>query len=89
MITEFFLNLFTTVQTFVLGIIPDVQLPSWFSDAAGYVAGWINQGANLGVWVPWALVGSVTAAVLGVWLFGLAVKSARWLLGLLPTMGGG
>ncbi|SEH84155.1 MULTISPECIES: hypothetical protein [unclassified Leifsonia] len=90
MITEWFLSLAGGFITWLIGLFPPATaVPDWITSAAGYVQNVINSGAGLGAWIPWPLVIGVGGFQLALW-FGLwSVKVIRWLVGLIPTMGGG
>ena len=88
MIIEWLLDLFSGFIDWVLSLVT-FDVPDWLEGLAGTVAGVINAGAGLGAWVPWPLVLLVVGGTFTIWGAGLFIKAARWLLGLIPTMGGG
>lgn len=90
MITEWFLQLAANVTTWFIGLWPAAaSVPTWITGAAGYVQNVINSGAGLGAWIPWPLVIGVATFQVGTWFALWVVKVVRWVIGLIPTMGGG
>ena len=88
MITEALLNLFGGIADWFLGLFGTAAPPAWITDTAAGILGFITAGAGLGVWIPWSTFGIVALVVLFVWTSGFWLKVFRWLLGLIPTMGG-
>ncbi len=88
MIVEFFIGLWDTIASVVLGMFPTDPAPSFLVNADGVLNQILVSVQGMGAWldVPFAVV--VTTTVVGFWLFGVAVKIVRWLIGLIPTMGG-
>lgn len=74
----------------VLDLFPsDWELPDWFTGLADTAAEVIGNAAGLGAWVPWGIVLTVVGATFVLWTVGLIIKFVRWVVGLIPTMGGG
>jgi len=90
MIVDFFIDLWRNISAWMLSVFPaDFALPDWFTGFVGTLNTFIANGANLGAWVPWAVIFTVVLACLGLWVGGFGIKAIRWLIGLIPTMGGG
>lgn len=89
MITEFFIGLWDTIAVWFLSLFPADNLPAWFVGFGDLVSSLLASAGGLGAWVDWNFAIAVIVTVLGIWLVGFAVKTVRWLLGLIPTMGGG
>lgn len=89
MITEWFLSIAQAVVTWLLGLFPDWTPPADWSDLAGFLAtasSWLN---GLSVWFPIGVISTCVGVALAAWLIPLLIKGIRWLVGLIPTMGGG
>lgn len=90
MISDFFIDAGAGLVGWFFSWFPTGwKLPDWVTSMMTYVAQFVNNAVNLGVWIPWAIIFTVTSAVLAFWLVGMAIRALRWLLGLIPTMGGG
>lgn len=83
------MNLWAGFVEWVMSLFGEVELPEWFLGGVGFVTDIINAGAGLGVWVAWPVLLGAVGITFAIWSGGFVVKFARWLLGLLPTMGGG
>jgi len=90
MISEWFLGLLDTVGVWFFSLFPaDAAITSFVSDASSVIQDAIDAANGLGAWLDWGYALLVSSIVASVWLIGLVIKVARWLLGLVPTMGGG
>lgn len=90
MIPDLFIDLGVAVGTWFLGLFPsDFEAPEWISGLAGLVNEVFANAVGMGAWVPWPFVLLVVGSIVTVWLIGLFVKFVRWLIGIIPTMGGG
>lgn len=63
MITEFFFGLATTVAGFLAGLLPSDDLPSFFTDFSGQLAGMFRAINGLGAWAPFGYLGIVLGVV--------------------------
>lgn len=89
MIIEWLYSLVPGLEDWFLGLFGPADIPDWLGNVSDFLASMINSAAGLGAWVPWAFVIGVSGTLLGVWLIGLLIRVVRWLIGLIPTMGGG
>ena len=89
MITEFFIGLWDTIAVWFLGFFSSDNLPAWFLQFGDLISNLLASSAGMGAWLDWAFAIAVVVTVLTLWVVGFAVKTVRWLLGLIPTMGGG
>lgn len=90
MITDFFITVGTGFMGWILDMFPaDFEVPDWLVGFATMVNEIFANAVGLGAWVPWPFVLLVVGSIVAVWVVGLVIKFARWLLGLIPTMGGG
>lgn len=88
MITEWFIDLGSTLLTWIIGFFGTEDPADWFTDVGTFVSGLLTSVAGLGAWVPWAIAITVWITLTTIWLVGLTIRVMRWLLGLIPTMGG-
>lgn len=88
MITEAILLFFGSIFDWLLGALPTVEAPDWFSNVsavAGTVFGYAN---SMGAWFPTALAFTVAGTLVATWLIAFGIKAARLVLSLF-TGGGG
>lgn len=88
MISEWFYALATLVSTRVAGLFPAWELPEQIVSPQGMLAQIMALGYGLEPWVDWAFVMVCGAIPLAVWVFGLAVRAGRVVIGHLPQIGG-
>lgn len=90
MITQWFLDMGVGMAGWFLDLFPaDFEVPDWFLGFTAIVNQIFSNAVGLGAWVPWPLVLLVVGFIFTVWGAGLLIKFVRWLIGLIPTMGGG
>lgn len=89
MIFEWLLGLLDGLADFGLGLTDGLEVPDWLDGFAGLFADVAAACYGLGAWVPWWLVIGAVTATFSIWSVGLLVKAVRWLVGWIPTMGGG
>lgn len=89
MIVEWFLDLWANFVEWIMSFFGELELPDWFLTGTSSVLSVINNGAGLGAWVPWGIVVGAVTVTFVIWFAGFGLKFARWLIGLIPTMGGG
>jgi hypothetical protein len=88
MITEFFYTMAAGFASWVISLFDGMATPQWVGSFSDILAQVVAGGSGMGSWVPWALLWGVIGVTLLIWLTGFTVKSARWLVGWVPTMGG-
>lgn len=88
MITEWFIGIGSDLTTWALGALGTDDPASWFTTVGTFITNILASVAGLGAWVPWGIAIAVWGTATAVWTAGLLLKVARWLLGLIPTMGG-
>jgi hypothetical protein len=89
MISDFFIGLWSGFMDWGLGLFGTSDPPAYLTTVTTFISGLLQSAQGLGVWVPWVLVLSIAGINIGLWLVFTVVKGARWVLGLIPTMGGG
>lgn len=88
MVTEFLLNVLSTVITAVLGLLHFPDVPDAMTAHTGVfatVASWLH---NTGSWIPWTFIQALIVVWVATFLVGGAFKMARIILSFL-TAGGG
>lgn len=89
MIVDFFLTTAEALVVWVLGLFPtDFEVPEWITGFTGLIAEILAGAHGMGIWIPWAFVFIVLGGTYLLWSAGLLLKFARFILGLIPTMGG-
>lgn len=88
MITAAVLDVLTMILMALLDALPDTEVPDWVNTGANFIPQVFNFAGSMGVWFPWATLGIVTAAVIGVWLVSFGIKVARIIISHV-TGGGG
>lgn len=89
MVVESFLTVFSHLQVFFIESFGKSDPPAWMGTAGVFAGQLLSSAKGLGAWVPWTLILTVAGFNLVLWGTFLAIRIARWLLGLVPTMGGG
>lgn len=90
MIAEWFLGLMESLSTWFLNLFPEnPELENFAADAVGVVQSALDSASGLGAWLDWVYALVVAGLIASIWLIGLIIKVLRWLVGLIPTMGGG
>lgn len=88
MIVEWLVQLATSMGAWFVGLFPDWEVPEWFTDADGYVAGLFGFFDGLSPFIDWAFIGAICMVPMAVWLIGLTVKGVRVLIAHVPFFGG-
>lgn len=88
MITEWFISIGQAIAQWFLGLFGTDAPPDWITSVAGFVTELFARVAGLGAWLPFPLIGTVGAALLGLWAVFWLIKGIRWLWGLTPFSGG-
>lgn len=89
MITEWLIGLGVAVAEWFLSLFGTSDPPEWLVTLSDWLGALVGSASGLGVWIPWGLAFGVAGTVLALWLSGFLIKGVRWLIGLIPTMGGG
>lgn len=90
MISEIAIMLATGIAEFFIAYFPaDWTLPPEVVNLDATVNDFLVNFEGMGVWAPWALMVTFIGISIAVWGITSLIKAARWLLGLVPTMGGG
>lgn len=88
MIISALMSLFGSVIAGILGLMPHLSPPAWFSDATGALGTVTGALSGTSSWLPWNyLTLGVAVALLGVGL-GAAIRGIRIVASFL-TLGGG
>jgi hypothetical protein len=88
MITDAIMTFFGGIFTWLLGSMPQVQVPDWLNATSGMVGTVFGYATSMGVWFPSGLAVTIAGTLLAVWLVSLGIKVARMVLSLF-TGGGG
>lgn len=89
MITAAFEKAWAGFLSWFLGLWPAYTLPDWVQHPTDKISTALSSFAGFGVWIDWTLLVTVVTAVVAAYVLQLTIRLARWLLGLVPTMGGG
>ena len=89
MITEWIMSIGVSIAEWFISLFGTGEPPEWLSTITTWLGTLMASVVGLGAWVPWGLLITVSTGVFAVWLIGFLVKGVRWLIGLIPTMGGG
>lgn len=88
MITDLIISAFMAVVSFLLNLLPDIQMPGWIADISGYAASVFAFADSIGVWIPWGVVMTVVASVFACAGVGFTIKVVRMVISHV-TGGGG
>lgn len=88
MVTDAIITFFGGVFEWLLGTMPEVQVPDWLNSTSGMVGTVFGYATSMGVWFPSGLALAVAGTLLTVWLVSLGIKIGRMVLSLF-TGGGG
>ena len=88
MIVEWFLSIAGGVADWALGFLGSDPAPEWMTTVGTFMSGQLASFAGLGAWIPWDFAILVWGSILTIWVAILLVKFVRWVIGLIPTMGG-
>lgn len=88
MIVEFFMQILATIQGWFIDLLGTDSPPPWVKGAAAALGDVIERASGLGAWFPFALLATVTAFLLSLWLVLWSIKGGRWVWGLTPFSGG-
>ena len=89
MITEWIMNLGIGIAEWFISLFGTEPPPEWISSITTWLGQLMGSVSGLGAWLPWGIAITVAGVVLALWLAGFVIKGLRWVLGLIPTMGGG
>lgn len=87
MVTEWFLEVLSTVLAWIIGLFPTVELPAWFDTGVGYFADAASFIADLGSVLPVGVMALGLAWVLLCGVVALLIRFGR--IGLSLFTGGG
>lgn len=88
MIVQFLIDVACTIASWLVGLLPTIDPPSWVTDANGTLASVLGSVASLGVWAPIPLVVVVASTVLACLGIGLGIKLVRIVASFLLAGGG-
>ena len=89
MITEWFISIGMGIAEWAVGLFGTADPPAYLTSLTTWLGTIINGASGFGAWVPWPFALLVAGVSLTLWLAGFVIKGIRWLIGLIPTMGGG
>ena len=89
MIAEWFINLASSASTWFLGLFGTADPPAFIATVGTFVSGLLVKASGLGAWIPWRVVIGVAGVCLALFATGLGLKAVRWIIGIIPGMGGG
>lgn len=77
-LADAFLDVVEGIISFVIGLVPDLEVPSWFTAGSSTLVDWASYAAPMSQWVPFTVIIGVLGTVLTVWglmaLFSLVLK---------------
>lgn len=82
------MEVFQKIITALMGLLPDVSVPTWLDDAADATAVVFEFAQDMGVWFPVTLLIAVLGALLSTWGIGFGIKIVR-MVASFATGGGG
>jgi hypothetical protein len=88
-ITQWFIDLGQGFIGWALSLLPQGPPPAWIGDFRGRLGSLLAGIDGMGAWLDWSFALVVVLAVVGAWAVVLTVRAVRWLVGWIPTMGGG
>jgi hypothetical protein len=89
-LAEWFMGLMESLGVWFLELMPaDAELEDFAASASGVIQDALDAADGMGAWLDWAYALFVAGLIAAVWLVGLVIKVVRWIVGLIPTMGGG
>lgn len=88
MITEWVIQVWLTVVTWLLGLLPAITLPSWVTTVTSFVSSTVTQARALGNWIPWGMVGLGFVFVAAAYAVALGIRVGR-IVASFFTAGGG
>lgn len=88
MITEALLGLWQVVVGWFWSLWPDWTPPEFLTQVGTQINGVLANLDGVGAWVHWVYVLGIITVVLGVWVIGLLIKTARAVATYLPFVGG-
>jgi len=88
MISEWFLNLSSTVWVWFAELFPTWQVPAFLSGIDETVNSFMSNAAGIGAWIDWTFWLVCVGVVISVWVVGLTVKIALRVAAYLPFIGG-
>lgn len=89
MITKFVLEFAGGLMTFVLGLMPTVSLPGWFTTSTNTLSSSLAAIGGYGNWLPLVAIGNGVAFILACFGVAFAVRGFRVVLSLFTGGGGG
>lgn len=88
MIVEWLLDWTTGVVRFILGFLPDWDMPAELSNPGGMLETIMVNAAGVGVWLDWRALITLALIPFGVWVIGLVWKGFRTAFSHFPFIGG-
>jgi len=87
MITHLFFAALGRLATWLIGLLPTWSLPSWVSDTASTVTGWLSGVGSLGYFVPLGPLAACMALIFAAFAIGFTIRVFR--IGYSMFTGGG
>jgi hypothetical protein len=88
-LTQWFLDLAAGFYGWALSLLPSGPPPAWIVGFRARLGDVLDGLDGMGSWLDWSFALTVVLAVVGAWAVVLVVRAVRWLVGWIPTMGGG
>jgi hypothetical protein len=88
-ITEWFVNLGTSISGWLASLFPDLLLPPFVTDSLGGLYDFLSSASGLANWFPWAVLSAIVGALV-TWFLGLfSIKLLLFIWARMPFVGGG
>lgn len=88
MISQFFVDLFVNVVSWVGGLFPTDVIPDNVQHPDAQLGGLFGLVTGLGTWVDWPVVNACALVSLGAYAAGLGIALVRVIISHLPFVGG-
>lgn len=88
MIVEWFLGVMVSLAEGLLGAIPVLTPPAWFTDSGSGLSTVFGYANSMGAWIPVGLLMTIATAALTCVVIGFGIKAVRIVASFL-TAGGG
>lgn len=88
MIVEWIASVGSSIAAFIAGLFPAWSPPDWLTGFGSQVQSVLVPAAGLGVWLPFALAGTVVASVVATWVVCFGIKLILRVGSHVPVFGG-
>lgn len=88
MIVEWLYDIWNSVVTFFVGLLPSGNMPDWMTDLTKTITDVFTAINGLGAWAPWAYIGVVVTAVFASYGVSFGIKLVLRAISHAPVSGG-